>query len=349
MKPYKTIYPFFKNIVFKFDPEVIHELTIKSMKQLGPILPKNKSYDFKVEAMGLKFKSPIGLAAGLDKNGEAIDFLTNLPFGFVEIGTITPKPQLGNEKPRLFRYPQINSLRNRMGFNNLGGTIILKNLLNANRNGKIIGANLGKNKITKNEEAHLDYALLYNQFAPHCDYLVINVSSPNTPGLRDLLSESGLKEIFEATSVERKKCYRPLFVKVSPDMSDDQLRSVVSLVKQYQLTGIIATNTTIIKDYGDGGMSGQILYNKAKSTREFLLNELKDSPQIELIGVGGFSTFDEIKEFWIKGGKLVQLYSAFIFQGPGILEDIEEKLLEEYRFYKVKNFEQYLLKIRNGQ
>lgn len=347
MKPYKTFYPLFKNFVFQFDPEKVHEFTIHSMKKLGPLVPDREDVNFEVEAFGLKFKSPIGLAAGLDKNAEAIDFLTNLPFGFIEVGTVTPKPQLGNDKPRLFRYPDIESLRNRMGFNNLGSDQVLLNLMNSNRHDKIVGVNLGKNKITENSDAYLDYALLYRQFAPHCDYLVINVSSPNTPGLRDLLSENGLKEIFEATTNERKKFSRPLFVKVSPDMENEQLKSVVELVKEYKLSGIIATNTTIMKDYGEGGMSGKILFEKAKKIREFLLQELKDSPEIELIGVGGFSNFEEIKEYWKKGGKLVQIYSSFIFQGPAILEDIEEKLDLEFKNFQVDNFADYLKILRS--
>jgi dihydroorotate dehydrogenase len=346
MKPYKTFYPLFKKFAFIFDPEKVHELTIHSMKKLGPLVPDRDEPNFNVSAFGLTFKSPIGLAAGLDKNAEGIDFLTNLPFGFIEVGTVTPRPQSGNDKPRLFRYPEIESLRNRMGFNNLGGDQILLNLMNSNRHDKVVGVNLGKNKITANEDAYLDYAILYHQFAPHCDYLVINVSSPNTPGLRDLLSENGLKEIFEATTHERKKFPRPLFVKVSPDMEESQLKSVVNLVKEYNLTGIIATNTTIMSDYGEGGMSGKILFEKAKRVREFLLEELKETPQIELIGVGGFSSFEEIKDYWIKGGKLVQLYSSFIFQGPGLLEEIEEKLLADYKHYQVEDFDSYLKAIR---
>jgi dihydroorotate dehydrogenase len=347
MKIFKTVYPFFKGIAFSCDPEIVHEFTIHSMKTFGSLASLIKSKkDFKVNSFGLKFKSPIGLAAGLDKNAEAIDFLTSLPFGFIEIGTVTPKPQLGNDKPRLFRYPEIESLRNRMGFNNLGSDEVLKNLIKSNKNQKIIGANLGKNKLTENSDAPKDYSLLYSQFAPHCDYLVINVSSPNTPGLRDLLAEDGLREIFESTTKERSKFWKPLFVKVSPDMSEDQLRSVVKLVEEYKLTGIIATNTTIMEEYGPGGMSGKILFNKAKVLREFLLNEIKDKPEIELIGVGGFSNFQEIKDYWIKGGKLVQIYSSFIFQGPGLLEDIESELSREFENYQVETFDQYLHCIR---
>jgi dihydroorotate dehydrogenase len=343
MSIYKYFYPSFKNVVFKLDPEFVHEMTIHSMNSLGPLIPDRKDEnDFNVNAFGLNFKNPFGLAAGLDKNAQAIDFLTSIPFSFLELGTVTPKAQSGNDKPRLFRYIDEESLRNRMGFNNLGAEKVLENLKKGNRRNKIIGINLGKNKITTNENAPLDYAFLYKQFASVADYLVINVSSPNTPGLRDLLSESGLKEIFDATSIERKKRPKPLFVKVSPDMTTDQLKSVVKLVAEFNLTGIIATNTTIIKERGEGGISGKILYQKSKEVREFLLNEISHQKDIELIGVGGFSSFEEIKDYWMKGGKLVQLYSSFIFQGPEMIFDLEKKLMADFKKYDVKNFESYL-------
>ncbi len=351
MDLFKSLYPLFKEIAFKFDPEKVHDLTILSMKLIKDRNPLfKKSFDFQCSFLGKKMPSPIGLAAGLDKNAEAIDFLSSLPFGHIEVGTVTPKAQSGNDRPRLFRYPEINSLRNRMGFNNQGAKAVLKNLKMAKRHGKLIGVNLGKNKVTKNEDAHLDYAFLYKTFSPIADYLVINVSSPNTPGLRDLLEDSGLRKIFEATTVERKKdksgC--PLFVKISPDMEFTQIESVIELVKEYKLDGIIATNTTINKDFGDGGMSGAILYEKAKRVREFLLLKLKNNPEIELIGVGGFSKFSEIKEFWLKGGKFVQVYSSFIFNGPALLEDIEKELISEFIKFKVNDFESYLKKIRQS-
>ncbi len=338
----KTLYPLFKNIAFKFDAELAHELTIKSMKLLAPWV-NNIPTDsrFQLNAMGLNFKSPIGLAAGLDKNAEAIGFLSYLPFSFIEVGTVTPLPQSGNLKPRLFRYPKEESLRNCMGFNNHGMDAVLKNIQNADRREKILGVNLGKNKITENVNAHLDYAKLYEKFAPYSDYLVINVSSPNTPGLRDLLQDSGLREIFKAVSVKRKLNPKPLLVKVSPDMSLEELSSVVNLVKEYSLSGIIATNTTIIPERGAGGVSGKILYEKAKLTRTFLLNALRETPEIELIGVGGFSNYEQILDFWKEGGKLVQLYSAFVFQGPGILFDIEKRLAEDMTRKKCASFEEF--------
>lgn len=342
-----NFYPYFRACAFLLEAEQAHNLAIRSMHLAGPLLPTRATeIDFSVKALGLQFKNPIGLAAGLDKNAEAIDFFTHIPFGFIEVGTVTVKPQEGNERPRLFRYPSEESIRNRMGFNNLGAEIILENIKRSNNRHKILGVNLGKNKTTPNDKAAEEYALLYKIFAPVADYLVVNVSSPNTPGLRDLLSDSGLSQIFKALAAERKIIRKPLLVKISPDMTNEQMSSVVNLVKEFSLEGIIATNTTIISERGDGGMSGKIVYQKAKAVREFLLKELKETPTIELIGVGGFSKFSEIKDFWKLGGKLAQIYSSFIYQGPALLHEIETQLQSEYQQIGCKNFEEYLLAIR---
>ena len=335
-------------MAFKLDAEAAHELTIHSMKMLGRWLPDQKNAQrFSCEAMGLHFSNPIGLAAGLDKNAEVIPFMTHLPFGFVEVGTVTKLAQAGNDKPRLFRYVGDESLRNRMGFNNHGAEAVFSHLKAANRRGKIVGVNLGKNKLTPNDEAHLDYSYLYQKFAPLADYLVVNVSSPNTPGLRDLLKDAGLRQIFEALDVERKKVMKPLLIKVSPDMSADELKSVVGLVNDYKLEGIIATNTTIMKELGEGGISGKLLLKKSRETREFLLKEMKASgSSAELIGVGGISNFSDLMDFWRAGGKLAQIYSAFVFKGPKILFDIEEQLELEFKKRGVRNFEEFLHSVR---
>jgi dihydroorotate dehydrogenase len=345
---YKHAYPFFKKLAFSIDAEKVHELTIDSMKIVGPALPDHESDSrFSCRAMNLDFKNPVGLAAGLDKNAEIIPFMAHLPFGFIEVGTVTPLAQAGNDRPRLFRYPEEESLRNRMGFNNHGADAVLENIKNANRRGKIIGVNLGKNKITANEDAPKDYSVLYNKFAPVADYLVINVSSPNTPGLRDLLKDTGLRQIFEAVDSERAKNKKPLLVKVSPDMDKLELSSVVALVNEYKLDGIIATNTTIMEDRGEGGISGKLLSAKAKETRANLLKEIKDTnSNIELIGVGGISTFPDLMEFWQQGGRLAQIYSSFIFKGPHFLYEIEENLKKEFKNRGVANFEEFLDSIR---
>lgn len=328
---------------------MVHELTIHSMSVLGRVLPdQDIDPQLSIKVMGLDFKGPIGLAAGLDKNAEVINYMTHLPFGFIEVGTVTPKAQAGNDKPRLFRYPAEESLRNRMGFNNQGAEQVLINLKKADRRGKIIGVNLGKNKITENDNAPADYAYLYEKFAPFSDYLVINVSSPNTPGLRDLLKDAGLRQIFEAVDAQRKIIKRPLLVKVSPDMALEELSSVVGLVNEYKLDGIIATNTTIMKERGEGGISGKLLTKKSRETREFLLKEIRNSKsECELIGVGGISSYEDLMDFWRAGGKLAQIYSSFIFQGPQFLYEIHEQLKIDFKKRGVKNFEEFLHSVKN--
>ena len=330
------------------EAEAAHELTIQSMKTVGCLLPDHlEDTRFSINAMGLKFKNPFGLAAGLDKNAEAISFLTHLPFGFVEVGTVTPLAQTGNDKPRLFRYVEEESLRNRMGFNNQGSVAVLNNLLKANRRGKIIGVNLGKNKITQNDDAPQDYASLYRDFAPHCDYLVINVSSPNTPGLRDLLKDAGLRQILEAVEKERIKITKPLLIKISPDMEDVDLSSIVSIANDYKLDGIIATNTTIMEERGAGGVSGKLLSIKARAAREFLLKEIKNTnSNSELIGVGGLTAFNDLMDFWKAGGKLIQVYSSFVFQGPSMLYSFEKQLANEFVKRGVNTFEEFLHSIK---
>lgn len=338
----EKFYPYFKKIAFKVDPEIAHELTLKSMRLLGPWINNVPSDPrFKLQAMGLTFKGPVGLAAGLDKNATAINFLSHFPFSFIEVGTVTPLAQSGNPKPRLFRYIGEESLRNCMGFNNDGAAAVLKNIQNAERREKILGVNLGKNKITPNENAYSDYATLYEIFAPHSDYLVINVSSPNTPGLRDLLQDRGLRDILVAVSEKRKIFKRPLLVKVSPDMTHQELDSVVALAVEFELSGIIATNTTIMPERGPGGVSGKLLYEKSRATRKYLLNALKETPEIELIGVGGFSSYEDLLDFWADGGRLVQLYSAFVFQGPKFLFEIERRLAADMDRLKVSSFEEF--------
>lgn len=331
-------------MAFSCDPEKVHEVTIFAMKVMGKALPDHQHDErFNINVFNLNFKNPFGLAAGLDKNAEVIPYMTHLPFGFVEVGTVTPKPQSGNDRPRLFRYPGEESLRNRMGFNNHGSLVVYENLVHANKRGKIVGVNLGKNKSTENADAPADYGMLYEKFAPVSDYLVINVSSPNTPGLRDLLQDKGLREIFEAVDAKRKHLSKPLLVKVSPDMELQALSSVVGLVNEYKLDGIIATNTTIMSDRGEGGISGKLLTQKARLVREHLLKEIKLSrSQAELIGVGGLSSFEDLMDFWKAGGKLVQIYSAFIYQGPQMLFEFERLLGQEFKKRGVRNFPEFL-------
>lgn len=341
-------YNFFKRLLFLLDAEIAHELTIQAMRRAAFFIPKNKLHpELFFIRNGLSFPSPIGLAAGLDKNAEAIDFLSKLAFGFIEVGTVTPKPQLGNEKPRLFRYIELRSLRNRMGFNNQGKDTLLYNIKRSNKYKKLLGVNVGKNKTTPNLDAPKDYEILLKTFDEEhsIDYLVINISSPNTPGLRDLLQDEGLKSIFDV--LKKNKFKKPIYLKISPDMSEDQMKTVIQLSSESNLFGIIATNTTIMKEYGEGGMSGKILFEKARSVRKFILNELKNYPKLHFIGVGGFENFEQVKEFWRDGGDAFQLYSGFIFEGPALLNSIENSILAEMKILDVNSFDKYLEKVRS--
>ncbi len=341
------LYRLFKKIAFSFDPEFAHHQTIFMMKMLGRFFPKSisdKRLNF--SRNNLFFSSPFGLAAGLDKNGECIDFLSKLKFGFIEIGTVTPIAQSGNEKPRLFRYPKIFSLRNRMGFNNDGMDKVLSNIRECQKHHKLLGVNIGKNKNTSNDLAYKDYEILLKTFDQEksVDYLVINISSPNTPGLRDLLQDEGLKSIFDVLKSNQFK--KPIYLKISPDMNFDQVKNLLMLASNSKLSGIVATNTTIMSEYGEGGMSGRILYEKANAMREFLLKELTQFPHLHLIGVGGFENFEQIKDYWKMGGDAIQLYSSFIYQGPKLLNELEKKLIHEMNQFSVSSFDEYLKKLR---
>lgn len=343
-----ALYSIFKSLVFKLDPEDAHHLTLGLMRKFSFLFPNHQlKPKLSFKRNGLVFPSPFGLAAGLDKNAEVVSFLTKLPFGFIEVGTVTPKSQIGNDRPRLFRYPEIESLRNRMGFNNLGLVSMDHNIKKSQKHQRLLGVNVGKNKTTANEDAHLDYEKLLTHFdkMPEVDFLVINVSSPNTPGLRSLLQDSALKKLFD--TLEAHQWLKPIYLKISPDMSEDEMLSVIDILANSKIKGLIATNTTIIPSFGEGGMSGKILFEKARTVRNFLLQELKKYPSIHLIGVGGFSHFSEIKEYWINGGDAVEIYSAFIFQGPEFLSELENDLLTDMINVGADNFDHYLEIIRS--
>ncbi len=313
------------------DPEKAHELTISLFSRFPGILSKMiggelDSSKYNIFVGDLNWSFPVGLAAGLDKNAQAIDFFSHTLFGAVEVGTVTPKPQPGNPKPRMFRYIDEESLRNRMGFNNLGADVVFKNIKNSSRGDKVLGINLGKNKVTTEVDAYKDYVSLYKKFAPVGDYLVINVSSPNTPGLRDLQSTDKLKIIFESLIDERKKTPIPLYLKISPDQSFEDVGPIIELAQDFNLAGIIATNTTIMESRGAGGISGRLCSEKSKAMRRFVLGRVAGNKHFQVIGVGGISEFSDLWEFWKLGGKAVQIYTSFIFQGPGILEDIKNEI-----------------------
>ena len=321
-------YPLFKQLAFLFDPESAHCKTLQlasRFPQLASVFahPSLKDVNRYQIAVGpCTWPFPVGLAAGLDKNAQAIAFFSRLLFGAIEVGTVTPQPQPGNPRPRLFRLKPA-SLRNQMGFNNLGMEGVLRNIIATPANDRCLGINLGKNRWTPPQQTAADYCALYQKFAPIADYLVINISSPNTPGLRKLQQGVELANIVQALAGARKRHPCPLWVKVSPDLALPTINEILQVADHYHLAGLIATNSAVCDDYGPGGISGQLLFDQARNLRSRLLRCLEKYPRLHLIGVGGFASFDQIKAYWMEGGGAVQLYTSFIYQGPQLLVDIK--------------------------
>jgi dihydroorotate dehydrogenase len=287
------------------------------------------------QVMGLTFRNPVGLAAGFDKNAQWIDELDHLGFGFIEIGTLTPKSQAGNDKPRLFRLKPDFGLINRMGFNNDGVDKAVINL--KNRKSKIIvGGNIGKNKVTENADALSDYIVAYRSLKDYVDYFVINVSSPNTPGLRELQEKEPLKKILSGLQKENSVLNKPILLKIAPDLSESQLDDIVEIVLETQIDGVIATNTTLSREHlktpdhkvsqiGAGGLSGRPL--KDKSTEIIRYLNKKSQGKFVIIGVGGISNAKDAQEKIKAGASLVQVYTGFIYEGPSIVKNINKGLL----------------------
>ena len=281
-----------------------------------------------VERLGLSFPGVLGLAAGFDKNACGIDALAGLGFGFVEVGTVTGRPQPGNPRPRLFRLPADRAIVNRMGFNNDGAEVVAGRLASRRRTGVVVGVNIGKTKAVPEAEAVDDYRLSTRLLAPHADYLVVNVSSPNTPGLRDLQAVEKLQPLLAAVRREALVVtdrHVPLLVKIAPDLSDDDVLAVADLVVADRLDGIVATNTTISRDglhstaaeverAGAGGLSGAPLLHRSLEVLRMLRSRMGEEPT--LIGVGGIATFGDAVERLAAGADLLQAYTALIYQGP---------------------------------
>ena len=326
-----------KRILFKFDPETAHNIAEYSLRVLGKckiaksyMQKKNYITDPKLsqKVFGVTFANPVGLAAGFDKNATMIKAMQSLGFGFTEIGTMTPKPQDGNPKPRMFRYPEEKSVQNAMGFNNKGAHKVLKNLKKVYPFDIPIGANIGKNKTTPEEFALSDYKSLIKKFEDSSDYLVINISSPNTPNLRDLQNEKFITELF---TMAKKLTDKPILLKIAPDMEVDMAINLCNSAINAGAAGIIATNTTI--DYSlvpncqnFGGLSGACLTQKSGSLFKEIAKELFG--KTILISVGGISTGKEAYERIKNGATLVQSYSALIFEGPSMVRKINEEILE---------------------
>ena len=325
-----TLYRTFRSAAFCFDAESAHEKTIHFVSR-HPFLasalfhPPEPDRCLQLNAGGLTWSFPIGLAAGMDKDARAVNFFARLPLGAVEIGSVTPLPQDGNPRPRLFRLKREYSLRNHLGLNSQGAEKVLDNVKRSERLGKILGVNIGKNKSTPEKDATMDYRLLYRTFEPVCDYLTINISSPNTPGLRDLQKKDKLHNILSALSDIRTS--RPLFVKVAPGLSDREIADIVELAKTFDLQGIIATNTLPLPERGKGGCSGRLLRESAAQTRQIILKQLRETPRIDTIASGGIEDISDLVRFWKQGGKTAQIYTALIFQGPGMLGRLHRDIL----------------------
>jgi dihydroorotate dehydrogenase len=288
------------------------------------------SYEPKFEKIidGIKFPNPVGLAAGFDKNGLYIDSLGLLGFGFIEIGTITPKPQIGNPKPRVFRFPQTKSVLNFMGFNNDGVEVINKRIENRKNTQMIIGANISKNKYTDNYDAHKDCIVCLNDLHDNVNYFTLNVSSPNTPLLRDLLDFDPLSRFLESIQNENQKRSnpKPLYLKISPELSSDKLENIVDLCLQNNIQGIVSTNTTTNHNFFKGGISGEPLVSKSG---EFIKQIKSQTNDLTIISSGGIMSKEIAKERLNSGADLIQLYTGLIFEGPFLPKKIL-KTLEIY-------------------
>ena len=331
------LYPLIKPILFSLSPEKAHELTL-SIAHLSPTIGRLSgtlpAASLTVKVGSNEWKSPLGLAAGLDKNAEALPFFAQQGFGALECGTITLKPQMGNPRPRLFRYPEEQSLRNAMGFPN-EGLIHIAPRLEAFGRALTIGANIGKNKDSTPEESIDELSTMMATLEDDVDYFVVNVSSPNTPGLRALQEKSYLSELFKELKNMSKK---DLFLKIAPDLEESKVIELTHLAAEFKLTGLIATNTTIMPDKGIGGVSGKLLTEKARKIRKLILNQ---QAPIELIGVGGISNFEDVKNFWRDGGKAVQVYTAYVYQGPDLLKSLNtemEKFLKRNEIKTMNDF-----------
>jgi dihydroorotate dehydrogenase len=311
------LYSLLRPALFRLDPEDAHNLTL-GLAHLGPLLGRLTGEPLReacfVKAGSLTWGFPIGLAAGLDKNAQALDFFSGQGFGALECGTVTLRPQEGNPRPRMFRYQSEQSLRNSMGFPNQGLLAILPRL-KAYHGPLPLGVNIGKNKETSAQESIEELSLLLETLLNDADYFVVNVSSPNTPGLRALQEKSYLAELFSELNRVRKG--KDLYLKIAPDLSAPNISQLVSIARDFHLTGIIATNTTIMPDRGPGGMSGLILRERACQVRNQIL---KEKENLELIAVGGITTPSDLFELWKEGGKVAQVYTAYVFQGPDLLK-----------------------------
>jgi dihydroorotate dehydrogenase len=330
-----------RRILFWFDPEKVHYFTFSLIRILSRIpgfpalfklLYASNDKRLETEVFGLKFKNPVGLAAGFDKDAKLYKELSNFGFGFIEIGTLTPKGQEGNPKKRLFRLREDAAIINRMGFNNGGVLEAVERL--KNNTGVLIGGNIGKNKLTANEDASLDYEICFDALFDYVDYFVVNVSSPNTPNLRALQDKEPLTQLLQTIQNKNlaKPKQKPILLKIAPDLTDEQLLDIIDIVKQTKIAGVIATNTTISREGLQsenktemGGLSGKPLTSRSTEVIRFLSE--KSNKAFPIIGVGGIHSAEDAIEKLEAGASLLQLYTGFIYEGPSLVKAINQKIL----------------------
>lgn len=336
-----------KPLLFLFDPEKVHHFIFRMIRftqaipGMKALIRKSfviKNRQLEREVFGITFPNPVGLAAGFDKDARLYDQLSSYGFGFIEIGTITPRAQEGNPKPRLFRLPADEALINRMGFNNGGIDMAVERLKNR-PTGLIIGGNIGKNKITPNEDAEKDYAICFEALFNHVDYFVVNVSSPNTPNLRELQEKEPLKKLLGGLmdlNLKKNKP-KPILLKIAPDLTNEQLDDIIEIVAETKIAGVIATNTTISREglktpsqktenIGDGGLSGKPVKNRSTEVIRYLSE--KSNKAFPIIGVGGIHSPEDAIEKLNAGASLIQLYTGFIYEGPSLVKRINKSLLQ---------------------
>ena len=334
------MYSLIKFFLFLLPPEKAHNVALDLMEKAlkFPLLGTYLKHSFKsnkqvpVTVAGITFPNMVGLAAGFDKDAKRLHLLKEFGFGFVEVGTVTPKPQSGNPKPRLFRIPQDYALINRMGFNNRGVEDMVDRLKNRPE-GLIVGGNIGKNKTTPNDNAIIDYVYCFEMLYDHVDYIAVNISSPNTPGLRDLQEESFIVGLFEQLHKIRseKAISKPIFLKLAPDFQTNAIKELVRIIKLAKVDGLIATNTTVsreklsisnqeIEKMGAGGLSGQPVFDASNAMLAALSIEL--GGKIPIMGVGGIFNGQDASEKLMRGANLIQVYTGFVYEGPWIVKNI---------------------------
>ncbi len=323
-----SLYALARPLLFSLDPETAHRVTL----QLAGFLPYAAVPPCPVRALGLQFPNPVGLAAGLDKNAERIDALAKLGFGFIEVGTVTPRPQAGNPRPRLFRLPQAQALINRFGFNNVGLDAFLRNVVRSRYRG-ILGINIGRNADTPPERAADDYEMCLDKVYSHASYVAVNISSPNTRGLRDLQQKDQVENLLARLSTRRERLAKrhgkhvPLVLKVAPDLVPGQVSGIANAVRRHGIEGVIATNTSVSREGVEGlphaneagGLSGKPLRERATRVLKLLESELRN--EATLIGAGGIFTQSDAREKIAAGASLVQLYTGLIYRGPGLVAE----------------------------